>query len=350
MNPANAALLAQAVERLRQGGLVAIPTETVYGLAADALNPQAVARIFAAKGRPADHPLIIHLPPSAPLEQWAKAVPPEALQLANAFWPGPLTLILKKHPRVPLAVTGGQDTVGLRVPNHPLALALLEAFGSGLAAPSANRFGRISPTCAAHVAEELGPDVALILDGGACERGIESTIIDLSRLDTVGPVLLRPGAITQAALEAVLGRSVGVPPGAAPSEAHAPNAALPRVSGSLKAHYAPQTPLVLLPCDGFETALRTPLTNRPMARFGVLARHPCPASFSPAPLIWVTAPALPDAFAHALYAALRDLDKKGLDLVYVQAPPDHADWAGVRDRLERAACGSGAATVCTEPV
>lgn len=343
MTPANAALLAQAVERLRQGGLVAMPTETVYGLAADALNPHAVARIFAAKGRPADHPLIIHLPPSAPLEQWAKAAPPEALQLANAFWPGPLTLILKKHPRVPLAVTGGQNTVGLRVPNHPLALALLEAFGSGLAAPSANRFGRISPTCAAHVAEELGPDVALILDGGACEKGIESTIIDLSRLDTVGPVLLRPGAIAQNTLETVLGKPIGLPSSAAPSEAQEPKtAALPRVSGSLKAHYAPQTPLVLLPCDGFETALQAQLANCRITRFGVLARYPGPDTpLLTAPTLWMHAPALPDAFAHTLYAALRDLDKKGLDIIYVQAPHKHVAWEGILDRLERAASGSG---------
>jgi L-threonylcarbamoyladenylate synthase len=194
----------RAVALLRRGELVAFPTETVYGLGADAANPAAVARIFAAKGRPADHPLIVHLPAAEHLARWARDIPAEAEKLAAAFWPGPLTLILKRQPQVPNAVTGGQDTVGLRVPSHPLALELLRAFEGGIAAPSANRFGRISPTTAAHVREELGERVPLVLDGGACPVGIESTILDLSR---GVPVLLRPGAIGPADIARVLGRA-----------------------------------------------------------------------------------------------------------------------------------------------
>ncbi|WP_442770390.1 L-threonylcarbamoyladenylate synthase, partial [Zoogloea ramigera] len=193
----------RAVQLLRQGELVALPTETVYGLGADALNPDAVAKIFAAKGRPSDHPLIVHLADASQIMTWAREVPKDAIALARAFWPGPLTLILKRDESVPDLVTGGQDTVGLRVPNHPVALELLRAFGSGVAAPSANRFGRISPTTAEHVRQELGERVALILDGGACAVGLESTIVDLSR---GVPVILRPGAIGADDIARVLGR------------------------------------------------------------------------------------------------------------------------------------------------
>ncbi|MBS1228893.1 MAG: Sua5/YciO/YrdC/YwlC family protein, partial [Proteobacteria bacterium] len=204
---------ARAVELLQAGELVAFPTETVYGLGADAANPEAVAKIFAAKGRPADHPLIVHLAGAAYLERWAIDLPQAAWDLAEAFWPGPLTLILKRAPQVPYAVTGGQETVGLRVPSHPIALELLRAYAqagggrhgmSGVAAPSANRFGRISPTDAAHVREELGDAVALILDGGRCPVGIESTIIDLSRDDAL-PRLLRPGHVTPEQIASVIG-------------------------------------------------------------------------------------------------------------------------------------------------
>lgn len=198
--------IAAAAARLRAGELVALPTETVHGLGADAMNPAAVRRIFEAKGRPADHPLIVHLPDAEQMTQWARDIPREAIALAQAFWPGPLTLILKREDDVPLEVTGGQDTVGLRVPGHPLALKLLRAFGGGVAAPSANRFGRISPTTAQHVRDEfhdtLG-DALTVLDGGPCEVGIESTILDLSG---EAPRILRPGAISAEQIAAVIGR------------------------------------------------------------------------------------------------------------------------------------------------
>ncbi|MGB5206509.1 MAG: L-threonylcarbamoyladenylate synthase, partial [Azonexus sp.] len=230
---------ARAVELLRAGELVAFPTETVYGLGADASSPAAVAKIFAAKGRPADHPLIVHLAGHDAVDHWAEEVPAVAWELMETFWPGPLTLILKKQAWVPSTVTGGQDTVGLRVPGHPVALELLRRFAAvagehaGIAAPSANRFGRISPTTAAHVQEELGDRVSLILDGGPCAVGIESTIVDCSRGE---PVVLRPGHISPAHLEAVFGRVLAI---RTADEA-------PRVSGSLAAHYAPQTPMRLI--------------------------------------------------------------------------------------------------------
>ena len=222
----------EAAAILRGGGLVAFPTETVYGLGADAANPEAVARIFAAKGRPANHPVIVHLGSVEQLTDWATDIPPAAYRLAQHFWPGPLTLILKRHARVSDAVTGGQDTVGLRVPGHPIALALLAAFSGGIAAPSANRFGWLSPTTAAHVRTGLGASVDYVLDGGPCRVGIESTIIDLSG---DYPRLLRPGTITAAGIEAVLDKPLAAPAGEAP---HSP--------GMLPSHYAPQTALTLV--------------------------------------------------------------------------------------------------------
>ncbi len=319
----------RAVALLRAGELVAFPTETVYGLGADAANPAAVAKIFAAKGRPAEHPLIVHLPGASHLARWAREVPPEAERLAAAFWPGPLTLILKRRPEVPDAVTGGQDTVGLRVPNHPLALELLEAFGGanggGLAAPSANRFGRISPTTAAHVREELGERVPLVLDGGACPLGIESTILDLSR---GAPVLLRPGSISAADLARVLGRA---------PETDAPQAEAPRVSGSLDAHYAPRTPLQLVSSDGLLFALRNALVAG--EKVAVLA--PTAQAISHDLVTWKQSPAAPAGFAHDLYASLRELDALGCVRILVQQPPAGEAWLAVNDRLRRAAAGSG---------
>ena len=315
----------RAVALLRAGDLVAFPTETVYGLGADAANPAAVAKIFAAKGRPADHPLIVHLPGASHLARWAREVPPEAERLAAAFWPGPLTLILKRQANVPDAVTGGQDTVGLRVPSHPLALELLQAFDGGIAAPSANRFGRISPTSAAHVREELGERVPLVLDGGACPVGIESTILDLSRGT---PVLLRPGFITSADLARVLGR--------APEVAAAQTAA-PRVSGSLDAHYAPRTPLQLVSSDGLLFALRDALVAG--EKVAVLA--PTVQAISHDLVTWKQSPAEPAGFAHDLYASLRELDALGCVRILVQQPPAGEAWLAVNDRLRRAAAGSG---------
>ena len=317
--------IARAVALLRAGELVAFPTETVYGLGADASNPAAVAKIFAAKGRPTDHPLIVHLPDAAVLDAWAREVPEAARQLAAAFWPGPLTLILKRQPRVPDAVTGGQDTVGLRVPNHPLALALLRAFHGGIAAPSANRYGRISPTSAAHVIAELGAAVPLVLDGGPCTVGIESTIVDLS---SGAPRILRPGAITAADIARVLGN--------APSALQTAGAA-PRVSGSHAAHYAPSTPLRLVAGAQLTETIRAELSNG--LHIAVLAHTATPISATN--LAWQAAPTDPGAYAHDIYASLRTLDAQGYDLLLLEAPPATAAWLAVTDRLQRAACGSG---------
>ena len=318
----------RAVQLLRQGELVALPTETVYGLGADALNPDAVAKIFAAKGRPSDHPLIVHLADASQIMTWAREVPKDAIALARAFWPGPLTLILKKDESVPDLVTGGQDTVGLRVPDHPVALELLRAFGSGVAAPSANRFGRISPTTAAHVRQELGERVALILDGGACAVGLESTIVDLSR---GVPVILRPGAIGADDIARVLGRRPRLR-----SEVEAGNAAeqgaTPRVSGALAAHYAPRTPLELVATDALAASSR--------AGDAVLARCAAPAGLADG-VTWAQAPADPAGYGHDLYARLRSLDESGATRILVEAPPASPDWAAVADRLGRAAVGSG---------
>ncbi|MDK9703346.1 MAG: L-threonylcarbamoyladenylate synthase [Sulfuritalea sp.] len=317
----------RAVALLRAGELVAFPTETVYGLGADAGNPGAIARIFAAKGRPADHPLIVHLPDASHLERWAVDIPEAARKLAAAFWPGPLTLILKRHASVQDAITGGQDTVGLRVPNHPLALQLLREFGGanggGLAAPSANRFGHVSPTTAAHVREELGDAVAMILDGGPCAVGIESTILDLSSGE---PRILRPGMLDADAIGAVLGR-----PPAFGGEQNAP-----RVSGSLEAHYAPRTPLRLVAAADLATAARQALEAG--QRIAVLASEP-PVS-GDSNMIWSAAGTDATRFAHDLYARLREFDALDCDLILVAAPPDAEAWRAVADRLRRAAAGS----------
>lgn len=332
--------LAEAVRLLQAGELVAFPTETVYGLGADAANPEAVAKIFAAKGRPADHPLIVHLPGAAYLERWARDIPALAWELAEAFWPGPLTLILKRHPDVPYAVTGGQETVGVRVPSHPLALDLLRAYAQagggrngmcGVAAPSANRFGRISPTDAAHVHEELGNSVALVLDGGSCAVGIESTIIDLSRDDGFAPRLLRPGHITPEQIALVIGKTLELPGAQADGDK-------PRVSGSLDAHYAPLTPLRVVAAEQLPEALR--LLKESGKCFGVLARSQQAGLVPPHSLRQL--PDEPEGYARGLYAALRELDQAGNDVIVVEGIPSTAAWAAVADRLRRAACGSGA--------
>lgn len=308
----------EAAAILRRGGLVAFPTETVYGLGADAANPEAVARIFAAKGRPADHPVIVHIGSAAQLEQWASDIPPAASQLAQRFWPGPLTLILKRHPRVSDAVTGGQDTIGLRVPGHPLALALLSAFGGGIAAPSANRFGRVSPTAAAHVREELGEAVDCILDGGDCQVGIESTILDLSG---GAPRLLRPGAITAAEIEAELGQTLATVADDAP-----------RVSGALPSHYAPGTPLSLIAAEDLNTEIKTYLGQD--KRVAVMARRTAPPGTQ---CVWQVMPSDATAYAHELYARLRELDALHVDRLLIEAVPTDVSWQAVQDRLTRAA-------------
>ncbi len=320
----------QAVQLLKQGELVGLPTETVYGLGADAANPAAVAKIFQAKGRPADHPLIVHIADAGQLETWARDIPEAARLLAAAFWPGPLTLILKRQPAVPDAVTGGQDTVGLRVPGHPLALEVLRAFtaaggSGGVAAPSANRFGRISPTTAAHVREELGDKVALVLDGGPCDVGIESTILDLSGLPDAGPRLLRPGAISPEDIKAI----IGVSPTGTDDDA-------PRASGTLAAHYAPTTPMKMLSRERVWDVLNA---YRHSGRHcGVLAHSQLPQE---GPHVWQPLPVDPAGYAHGLYGALRELDHAGVALIAVEEIPAGPAWAAVADRLRRAVCGSG---------
>ncbi len=315
--------ITHAAAVLKAGELVAFPTETVYGLGADASNADAVCKIYAAKGRPSNHPLIVHVADAVQLANWARDIPPAAHVLAKKFWPGPLTLVLKRNPRVPDAVTGGQDTVAIRVPSHPVAQALLREFGGGVAAPSANRFGRVSATTAAHVREEFGDSVACVLDGGAADVGIESTIVDCSRAI---PSLLRPGWITPQQLEAALGAPLA-----------APDADAPRVSGTLEKHYSPQTPLMLMEGD-LIIELAHSLT-RQGKRVAVLARTALRPLLEG--LVWVAAPADAAGYAHDLYANLRELDHAGCDAILVEQPPEVAEWYAIRDRLNRAAAGSG---------
>ncbi|MCC6869609.1 MAG: threonylcarbamoyl-AMP synthase [Burkholderiales bacterium] len=314
--PVNAETLARAVALLRRGELVAFPTETVYGLGADAGNPRGVRAIFAAKGRPADHPVIVHVADLAHARQWALALPPAAEALAAAFWPGPLTLIVPRAARATDDLTGGQDRVGLRVPSHPVALALLRAFhaagGHGIAAPSANRFGRISPTTAQHVRDDLGDAVALVLDGGPCGVGIESTIV---AFDGDRSVLLRPGGIAVADLARVLGRAPAMP-----------DAQAPRASGTLASHYAPRTPARLV--DAAALARSTPSHTAVLAH--TVAR---PAAFAGA---WIEAPAAAADYARDLYANLRALDAAGAREIVIEALPDASEWLAIRDRVQRA--------------
>ena len=312
--------MGQALAALRRGDVIGLPTETVYGLAADASRPEAVRRIFELKGRPADHPLIVHVADAGQLGRWARDIPEAAQVLAKAFWPGPLTLILRKQPGVPDEVTGGQSTVGLRCPAHPIALALLHEFDGGLAAPSANRFGHVSPTTAAHVREEFGDAVAVVLDGGDCEVGIESTILDLSG---EMPRILRPGRITHAQIEALVG-----------PVAQGGDAQSPRASGTLEAHYAPRTALLLMPRDALAAEARQ--QEALGKRVAVLTMDELPPG-----LRGLALPSQPDGYAHGLYAALRALDALGANLLLAQRPPDSADWLAINDRLRRSAAGAG---------
>ena len=313
--------IARAAGSLRAGELVAFPTETVYGLGAAAAQREAVARIFAAKGRPADHPLIVHLPDASHVPRWAREWPDGARALADSFWPGPLTLVLPRAARALDFVTGGQDSVGLRVPSHPVARSLLAAFGDGIAAPSANRFGRISPTTAQHVADDLGDAVSLILDGGPCAVGIESTIVAFV---AGAPVLLRPGGIPVADLERILGRPL------APRDASAP-----RASGTLLAHYAPRTPAVLVAPN----ALRAELAQLGERDEDVAVLARTVARPDDVDAAWIRGPADAAAYAHDLYANLRALDTANADVILIEDVPADAAWLAVRDRLARATRG-----------
>ncbi|MBX3708977.1 MAG: threonylcarbamoyl-AMP synthase [Gammaproteobacteria bacterium] len=314
--------MTQAVAMLRAGGLVAIPTETVYGLGADAKNESAVRRIFLAKERPYGHPLIVHLANVQQLTEWARDISPEAMRLAEAFWPGPLTLILKKQPQVLDLVTGGQETVGLRIPNHPVALALLRAFGSGVAAPSANKFTRISPTTAAAVRQELGEEVDLILEGGNCRVGLESTIIDMS--GTV-PVILRPGMVTAKAIMEVLGEPVSLSQQVV-SHTRAP--------GMHLVHYAPLTKTVLVETAYISDYLQSLRPHDfPIA---LMTHSKCDFYKSDNTIHYVSMPHEAVPYAYDLYQTLRMLDNLHLKRILIEKVPECSEWDAIRDRLIKA--------------
>jgi L-threonylcarbamoyladenylate synthase len=349
--------IARAAQAIRAGKLLGLPTETVYGLAADADNAQAIAKIFHAKGRPPDHPLIVHVLNEASVAHFAQAVPDFAHALMQAFWPGPLTLILPRRPEVAAAAAGGQNSVGLRCPSHPVAQALLAACQAtvddagqpvspvwGVAAPSANQFGRVSPTTAAHVQGEFGADL-LILDGGPCDVGIESTIIDCTR---GMPVLLRPGAITAEQVKRVCGLTVRLP-----GEMLAPDAPAPRASGTLESHYAPSAKVRLMDAQALQQALDV-LGSEPDKTTGQAADQvstgagqspsgPHIAVYARAPLksraTQVLIRRMPDdsvATAQQLFAVLREFDAQGVQLIWIETLPAAPEWDGVRDRLQRA--------------
>lgn len=329
--PTRASQINRAAWLLSLGQLVAFPTETVYGLGGDAHNPEAIRRIYAVKGRPEHHPVIVHLPPDSDPVFWVKMLPIGAQKLIDAFWPGPLTLILKRATHIPAAVSCGHDSIGLRCPSHPIAQALLTAFSvyhqghGGVAAPSANRFRYISPTTAQHVHDEFG-DTVHILDGGPSEVGIESTILDLSR---DFPTLLRPGYITPQDITEVLGE--------VPRLSDGFDITAPPAPGTLEAHYAPHTPLILLPFEVLEASF---LIRRPTnERVALIAR------FSPATSPWaiakgvyfISAPKDPHTYARELYGSLRALDRINVTQILIEKPPDTIEWIAVNDRLRRAA-------------
>ncbi len=326
--------IAAAARAVRSGALLGLPTETVYGLAADASSDAAVAQIFVAKGRPSDHPLIVHVADASGIAHFASEVPAFAQALVDAFWPGPLTIILPRRPGVATAATGGQDSVGLRCPAHPVAHALLSACAApgdgdelggppvwGVAAPSANRFGRVSPTTAQHVADELGEDL-LVLDGGPCPVGIESTIVDCTRGT---PVLLRPGAITRAQIT----RACGIAP---LSKEDLPEHT-PRASGTLEAHYAPNAKVRLMDAKALQTGLD--LLGADAAHMAIYARAALRTRSSR--LLMRRMPDDASATAQQLFAVLRSFDDAGVKLIWIEAPPPTPEWEGVRDRLQRAA-------------
>jgi L-threonylcarbamoyladenylate synthase len=336
---ASAAAVQQAATQLAGGELVAFATETVYGLGARADDDVAVARIFAAKGRPAEHPLIVHVHSAAQALEFATHVSPAAQCLMGAFWPGPLTLILPRRADRGRAAAGGQDSIGLRVPAHPVALALLAQAARlgvpGVAAPSANRFGRVSPTTAAHVVQELGTGLT-VLDGGACAVGIESAIVDCTRAQ---PALLRPGQLGRDLLEAALRAALKSPLGMVP-ELLAPDALSPRVSGSLVSHYAPTAPVILMDSVALRHRLQSP-GARSAAIVGVYSRLLLSqANLADSVRAQGVFRPMPDdaaAVAHELFAVLRELDDAGVSAIWVEQPPPGPAWDGVRDRLQRAA-------------
>src|SRR5690348_2207581 len=308
-----------AVQALRNGELVAFPTETVYGLGANAQNPAAVRRIFEAKGRPATHPVIVHLDSPRYLHRWVREVPEGAIKLAEAFWPGPLTLVMPRAAHVHDVVTGGQDTIAIRVPAHPMAQQLLTAFGGGIAAPSANRYGRLSATRAEHVREELGDAVRLVLDGGECQLGLESTIVSF---EGASVRLLRPGSVTAGQIRAVVGElAVGA--------AHES----PRVPGGAPSHYAPATPMTIVPAGEIDG--QADAASGGGKRIAVLAQRLPLRSHKY--VTWINAGRRPESYGRDLYSNLRTLDRAGCQRILVQEVPEGERWDAIRDRLRRAA-------------
>ena len=315
-----------AAALLRAGETVAFPTETVYGLGADASNPLAVQKIFEIKGRPNYHPLIVHIAAASQLPAWAQSIPDAAWQLAESFWPGPLTLILQRSSQVPNEVTGGQDTVGLRVPDHPVATALLRAFGGGIAAPSANRFGQLSPTTAQHVHDKLGSRVGMILDGGPCRIGVESTIVSLAHGKAV---LLRPGGLSVEAIEDTLNKKISLVQ---------PAASKVRASGMLDSHYAPTTPIEIHPADelwhrahqlanlGYKVAVLNLTDNNKRVSTGGITSFQMPL--------------VAREYGHELYATLHRIDHDSFDRLLAEAPPSTQEWVAINDRLRRASQGT----------
>jgi L-threonylcarbamoyladenylate synthase len=311
--------ISRAAETLRRGGLVAFPTETVYGLGADADNAAALTRLYAVKGRPGEHPVIVHVGVPAQLAEWAADVPAAARRLGDALWPGPLTLVVRRAARVLDGVTGAGDTVGVRVPDQPVALALLGAFGGGIAAPSANRFGHVSPTTAEDVRADLGDDIDVVLDDGPCTVGVESTIVDCTGDELV---ILRPGGVTRERVEEVSGQRVGVR-----------REGLTRAPGTLKSHYAPDATVLVVDRD--DLAPRATALLAAGQRVAVLTPTPVPAL--PADVVVLDAPADTDEYARVLYARLREVDRRGVDVLLAVPPPDTGVGVAVGDRLRRAA-------------
>jgi L-threonylcarbamoyladenylate synthase len=311
--------LDSAVQALRDGELVAFPTETVYGLGANAQNPAAVRKIFEAKGRPANHPVIVHLDSPRFLHRWVREVPELAGRLAESFWPGPLTMVMPRAAHVHEEITGGQDTIAIRVPAHPMAQQLLTAFGGGIAAPSANRYGRLSPTRAEHVREEFGETVRVVLDGGECHLGLESTIVSFEGEQLR---LLRPGSITAGQLREVVGEL-----------ALGPGTDSPRVPGGSPTHYAPATPLTIVPAG--EIDAQADAASSGGRRIAVLAQRLPLRSHKY--VTWINAGRRPESYARDLYSNLRTLDKAGCQKILVQGVPEAEAWEAVRDRLLRAA-------------
>ncbi len=317
--------LATAVDHLKRGLTVVFPTETVYGLGADAMNPKGVERVFALKGRPRNRPLIVHIEGVARLEEWVREIPEEARRLAERFWPGPLTLVLPGRREVPREVTGGRETVAVRVPDHPVATALLKAFGGGIAAPSANRFGRLSPTASWHVRESFGDEAGPILEGGPCPVGVESTIVGF-----VGerPALLRPGSISAQRIEAFLGIRM------LRSGADEEGSSSPGLPGSGESHYAPATPLEVRSPDALWIRVRSLVLRGETV--GVLTFSDGRELDGQGGVTALPISKRPSEYARELYAALHSLDRGGFGRILVEAPPDGEEWGAVNDRLKRA--------------